>query len=221
MFCSTFQLGPRKFQGGRGGGGELKDSLTLLNWSFKWRLIQNHNQNHHFEDNALFSGGDAQKRNARIFEHSISDRTAFPHIIMFRDYNYTFRPTCRKPLSPAVAKSHFFWRLLKATFLAQAWNFSSVCWKLCCFLLPFSHAISLQLSTSHSFPALFTSKVLYHPVHIFTFSPAHALRIQWLLPFLSGIGLKLLTSLITARPFSYISSVRHSIMCDPPHGSAT
>lgn len=212
MFCSTFQLGPRKFQGGRGGG-ELKDSLTLLNWSFKWRLIQNHNQNHHFEDNALFSGGDAQKRNARIFEHSISDRTAFLHIIMFHDYNYTFRPTCRKPLSPAVAKGHFsraslefFLRLLKS----YAVSFSL-----------FSHAISLQLSTSHSFPALFTSKVPYHPVHIFTFSPAHALRIQWLLSFLSGIGLKLLTSLITARPFSYISSVRHSIMCDPPHGSAT
>ena len=132
-----------------------------------------------------------------------------------------FRPTCRKPLSLAVAKSHFFSRLIKATILAQAWNFSSVCWKLCCFLLPFSYAIALQLSTSHSFPALFTSKVPYHPIHIFTFSPAHALRIQWLLPFLSGIGLKLLTSLITARPFSYISSVRHSIMCDPPHGSAT
>ena len=222
MFCSTFQLGPRKFQGGRGGGGELKDSLTLLNWSFKWRLIQNHNQNHHFEDNALFSGGDAQKRNARIFEHSISDRIAFPHIIMFHDYNYTFSShlpkttfsrSCQKPLFFTIDKSHysrsrleFFLRLLKS----YAVSFSL-----------FSHAISLQLSTSHSFPALFTSKVPYHPVHIFTFSPAHALRIQWLLPFLSGIGLKLLTSLITARPFSYISSVRHSIMCDPPHGSAT
>ena len=124
-------------------------------------------------------------------------------------YWWNFKRTGRAP------------RLLKATILVQAWTFSSVCWKLCCFLLPFSHAISLQLSTSHSFPALFTSKVPYHPVHIFTFSPAHALRIQWLLPFLSGIGLKLLTSLITARPFSYISSVRHSIMCDPPHGSAT
>ena len=69
----------------------------------------------------MFSGGDAQKRNARIFEHSISDRTAFLHIIMFHDYNYTFRPTCRKPLSPAVAKGHFsraslefFLRLLKS-----------------------------------------------------------------------------------------------------------
>ena len=129
MFCSTFQLGPRKFQGGRGGGG-LKDSLTLLNWSFKWRLIQNHNQNHHFEDNALFSGGDAQKRNARIFVHSISDRTAFLHIIMFRDYNYTFSShlpkttfsrSCQKPLFFTIDKSHysrssleFFLRLLKA-----------------------------------------------------------------------------------------------------------
>ena len=130
MFCSTFQLGPRKFQGGRGGGGELKDSLTLLNWSFKWRLIQNHNQSHNFEDNALFSGGDAQKRNARIFEHSISDRIAFPHIIMFHDYNYTFSShlpkttfsrSCQKPLFFTIDKSHysrssleFFLRLLKA-----------------------------------------------------------------------------------------------------------
>lgn len=220
MFCSTFQLGPRKFQGGRGGGGGLKDSLTLLNWGFKWRLIQNHNQSHNFEDNAMFSGGDAQKRNARIFEHSISDRTAFPHI-MFHDYNYTFSSHLPKTTFSRSCQKPLFSRLIKATILAQAWNFSSVCWKLCCFLLPFSYAIALQLSTSHSFPALFTSKVPYHPIHIFTFSPAHALRIQWLLPFPSGIGLKLLTSLITARPFSYISSVRHSIMCDPPHGSAT
>ena len=140
MFCSklqyAFYLSLVSFREGRVGGG-LKGSLTLLNWSFKWRLIQNHNQNHHFEDNALFSGGDAQKRNARIFEHSIFDSTAFPHVMMFHDYNYTFRPTCRKLLSPAVAKSHFFWRLLKATFLAQAWNFSSVCLKAMLFPSPF------------------------------------------------------------------------------------
>ena len=137
MFCSTFQLGPRKFQGGRGGGGELKDSLTLLNWSFKWRLIQNHNQNHHFEDNALFSGGDAQKRNARIFEHSISDRTAFPHIIMFHDYNYTFSSHLPKTTFSRSCQKPLFWRLLKATFLAQAWNFSSVCLKAMLFPSPF------------------------------------------------------------------------------------
>ena len=128
MFCSTFQWGPRKFQGGRGGG--LKDSLTLLNWGFKWRLIQNHNQSHNFEDNAMFSGGDAKKRNARIFEHSISERIAFPHIIMFHDYNYTFSShlpkttfsrSCQKPLFFTIDKSHysrssleFFLRLLKA-----------------------------------------------------------------------------------------------------------
>ena len=111
-------------------------------------------------------------------EHNKSDRTAFPHI-MFHDYNYTFSShlpkttfsrSCQKPLFLAIAKGHFsraslefFLRLLKS----YAVSFSL-----------FSHAISLQLSTSHSFPALFTSKVPYHPVHIFTFSPAHALRIQ-------------------------------------------
>ena len=144
---------------------------------------------------------------------ALGDKIRIPkrpcNFCLFYLYWWNFKRTGRAP------------RLLKATILVQAWTFSSVCWKLCCFLLPFSHAIFLQLSTSHSFPALFTSKVPYHPVHIFTFRPAHALRIQWLLPFPSGIGLKLLTSLITARPFSYISSVRHSIMCDPPHGSAT
>ena len=125
----AFYLSLVSFREGRMSGG-LKGSLTFLNWSFKWRLIQNHNQNHHFEDNALFSGGDAQKRNARIFEHSISDCTAFPHIIMFHNYNYTFSShlpkttfsrSCQKPLFFTIDKSHysrssleFFLRLLKS-----------------------------------------------------------------------------------------------------------
>lgn len=85
----------------------------------------------------MFSGGDAQKRNARIFEHSISDRTAFPHIIMFHDYNYTFSSHLPKTTFSRSCQKPLFWRLLKATFLAQAWNFSSVCLKAMLFPSPF------------------------------------------------------------------------------------
>ena len=58
-----------------------------------------------------------------------------------------FRPTCRKPLSLTVAKSHFFSRLIKATILAQAWNFSSVCLKAMLFPSPFFPTLFL-----YSFP---------------------------------------------------------------------